>query len=247
MVRFLERLGAIGILSRDFFRCLIRRPFELGLVIEQLDELGVRSLNIVNLTAIFTGMVLALQMGQLLSRFGAKVYVSRIMGLSLFREMGPVLTALLVAGRVGSGISAELGTMQVTDQIDAMRSLATNPIKKLVVPRVLATVLILPVLTIFADAVGLLGGLAIALSELGLTASYFFSSLTQNTELRDVFSGLGKSVVFGYLIAIIACQNGLDVSGGADGVGRATTSTVVTASVSILVADFFLTKLLMSI
>ncbi len=206
-----------------------------------------RSLNIVNLTAIFTGMVLALQMGQLLSRFGAKVYVSRLMGLSLFREMGPVLTALLVAGRVGSGISAELGSMQVTDQIDAMRSLATNPIKKLVMPRVLATILIMPVLTIFADAVGLLGGLAIAVSELGLTAGYFFSSLTQNTQLRDVFSGLGKSVVFGYLIAIIACQNGLDVTGGADGVGRATTSTVVTASVSILVADFFLTKLLMSI
>ncbi|MGO9060733.1 MAG: MlaE family ABC transporter permease [Candidatus Binataceae bacterium] len=247
MFRFLERLGAIGILSRDFFRCLTRRPFEFGLIIEQLDELGVRSLNIVNLTAIFTGMVLALQMGQLLSRFGAKVYVSRLMGLSLFREMGPVLTALLVAGRVGSGISAELGSMQVTDQIDAMRSLATNPIKKLVMPRVLATILIMPVLTIFADAVGLLGGLAIAVSELGLTAGYFFSSLTQNTQLRDVFSGLGKSVVFGYLIAIIACQNGLDVTGGADGVGRATTSTVVTASVSILVADFFLTKLLMSI
>jgi len=225
----------------------MRRPFEFGLLIDQLDELGVRSLNIVNLTAIFTGMVLALQMGQLLSRFGAKVYVSRLMGLSLFREMGPVLTALLVAGRVGSGISAELGSMQVTDQIDAMRSLATNPIKKLVMPRVLATILIMPVLTIFADAVGLLGGLAIAVSELGLTAGYFFSSLTQNTELRDVFSGLGKSVVFGYLIAIIACQDGLDVTGGADGVGRATTSTVVTASVSILVADFFLTKLLMSI
>lgn len=225
----------------------MRRPFEFGLIIEQLDELGVRSLNIVNLTAIFTGMVLALQMGQLLSRFGAKVYVSRLMGVSLFREMGPVLTSLLVAGRVGSGISAELGTMQVTDQIDAMRSLATNPVKKLVTPRVLATVLILPVLTIFADAVGLLGGLAIAVSELGLTAGYFFRSLIQNTELRDIFSGLGKSVIFGYLIAIIACQNGLDVTGGADGVGRATTSTVVTASVSILVADFLLTKLLLSI
>lgn len=247
MVRFLERLGAIGVLSRDFFRCLFQRPFELGLIIEQLDELGVRSLNIVNLTAIFTGMVLALQMGQLLTRFGAKVYVSRLMGLSLFREMGPVLTALLVAGRVGSGISAELGSMQVTDQIDAMRSLGTNPIKKLVTPRVLATVLMLPILTIFADAVGLLGGVAIAMSELGLTASYFFSSLVQNTELRDVFGGLGKSVIFGYLIAIIACQNGLDVTGGADGVGRAATSTVVTASVSILVADFFLTKLLISI
>lgn len=225
----------------------MQRPFEFDLLVTQLDELGVRSLNIVNLTAIFTGMVLALEMGEFLSRFGAKVYVSRIMGLSLLREMGPVLAALLVGGRVGSGVAAELGSMAVTEQIDAMRSLAVDPIKKLVVPRLLATVLIMPILTLFTDAVGLLGGMLVGVTELGLSAGYFFTSMAHNLVLRDLFGGLGKALVFGYLIAIIACHNGLEVRGGAGGVGRAATSTVVAASVSILVADYFLTKLLLSV
>ena len=152
--RFLEQLGDIGLLTRECVRQALRRPFEGGLLVEQLDSVGVRSLNVVNLTAIFTGMVLALQMGQFLARFGAKIYISRIMGLSLFREMGPVLTALMIGARVGAGITAELGSMKVTEQIDAMRALATSPVKKLVVPRVLATVLMLPVLTVISDAVG---------------------------------------------------------------------------------------------
>src|SRR6202046_5719345 len=162
--RFLDQLGQIGILTRDFFRYLLRRPFESRALIEQLDNVGYRSLNVVNLTAIFSGMVLALQMGQFLEKFGAKIYVSRIMGLSLLREMGPVLSALMVAARVGAGITAELGTMKVTEQIDAMRSLATSPVKKLVVPRVLATVIMLPILTVLADAVGLFGGLVFAVT-----------------------------------------------------------------------------------
>ena len=140
---FLDQLGQIGILTRDFFRYLLRRPFESRALIEQLDNVGYRSLNVVNLTAIFSGMVLALQMGQFLEKFGAKIYVSRIMGLSLLREMGPVLAALMIAARVGAGFSAELGTMKVTEQIDAMRALGTSPIKKLVVPRVLATIIMM--------------------------------------------------------------------------------------------------------
>ncbi len=139
-------------------------------MLDQLDAVGVKSVNVVNLTAIFSGMVLALQMGQFLAKFGAKIYVSRIMGLSLLREMGPVLSALMVAARVGAGITAELGTMKVTEQIDAMRSLATSPVKKLVVPRVLATVIMLPILTVLADAVGLFGGLVIAVTQLGVSA-----------------------------------------------------------------------------
>jgi phospholipid/cholesterol/gamma-HCH transport system permease protein len=244
---FFDEVGEIGLLSADFLRKLLRGPFEMRLFIEQLDSIGVRSLNVVNLTAIFSGMVLALQMGQFLEKFGAKIYVSRIMGLSLMREMGPVLSALMIAARVGAGITAELGTMKVTEQIDAMRALATSPVKKLVVPRVLATIVMLPVLTVFADAIGLFGGYFIAVSQLGVSGDYFYNSLIHNTELGDFMSGIAKSVFFGYEIAIIACAKGLGASGGADGVGRATTSAVVAASITVLVSDFFLTKLFMSL
>jgi phospholipid/cholesterol/gamma-HCH transport system permease protein len=244
---FLDQLGEIGILTRDFFRYLFRRPFEARLFLDQLDAVGVRSLTVVNLTAIFSGMVLALQMGQFLEKFGAKIYVSRIMGLSLLREMGPVLSALMIAARVGAGITAELGTMKVTEQIDAMRALATSPVKKLVVPRVLATIVMMPVLTVLADAIGLLGGYLIAISQLGVSGDYFYSSLMQNISLGDLFSGLGKSIFFGYAIAIIACSEGLNATGGADGVGRATTTAVVSASITVLISDFFLTKLFLSI
>jgi phospholipid/cholesterol/gamma-HCH transport system permease protein len=245
--RFFEQLGRLGLLTWDFVRHLCRRPFDAHSLIEQLDSIGWRSLNVVNLTAIFTGMVLALQMGGFLSRFGAKIYVSRIMGISLLREMGPVLTALMLGARVGAGIAAELGSMTVTEQVDAMRALASSPIKKLVVPRVLATIMILPVLTMVADAVGLLGGLLIAVTQLGVSAGFFYSSLIHNIRLGDLMSGLGKAFFFGYLIAIIACEKGLSAHSGADGVGRATTSAVVAASISILVADFFLTKLFLSL
>jgi phospholipid/cholesterol/gamma-HCH transport system permease protein len=245
--QFFEQFGELGVLTWDFLRYLFRPPFELSLFIEQLDSIGWRSLNVVNLTAIFTGMVLALQMGGFLSRFGAKIYVSRIMGISLLREMGPVLTALMIGARVGAGIAAELGSMTVTEQVDAMRALASSPVKKLVVPRVLATIVILPVLTIIADVVGLFGGLLIAVTQLGISAEFFYASLVRNVHLSDLMSGLCKALFFGYLIAIIACGKGLGTQGGADGVGRAATTAVVAASISILVADFFLTKLFLSL
>jgi phospholipid/cholesterol/gamma-HCH transport system permease protein len=242
-----EQLGEVGLLTVDFVRNLSRRPFDGRLFIEQLDSIGWRSLNVVNLTAIFTGMVLALQMGGFLSRFGATIYVGRIMGISLLREMGPVLAALMMGARVGSGIAAEIGSMTVTEQVDAMRALASSPVKKLVVPRVLATILILPVLTIIADAVGLFGGLLISVTQLGVSAEFYYTSLIHNIGIGDLVSGLGKAFFFGYLISIIACEKGLGARGGADGVGRATTSAVVAASISILVADFLLTKLFLSI
>jgi phospholipid/cholesterol/gamma-HCH transport system permease protein len=244
---FLSELGEVGLLTRDFARLLVRRPFEARLLIEQLDNVGVKSFTVVNLTAIFSAMVLALQTGTLLGKFGAKIYVSRIIGLSLFRELGPVLTALMIGGRVGAGITAELGAMNVTEQIDALRALGANPVKKLVVPRVLATMIMLPTLTLIADGFGILGGMLIGVAQLGLGANYFLGSLMQMTQLSDVFGGFLKAAVFGYIIAIIACAKGLGASGGAGGVGRATTSTVVTASVSILVSDFFLTKVLLSL
>jgi len=244
---FLDQLGQIGILTRDFFGYLFRRPFESRALIDQLDNVGYRSLNVVTLTAIFSGMVLALQMGQFLEKFGAKIYVSRIMGLSLLREMGPVLAALMIAARVGAGFSAELGTMKVTEQIDAMRALGTSPIKKLVVPRVLATIIMMPMLAVLADAIGLFGGWVISVTQLGVGGDYFYTSLIQHVTLGDFMSGVGKSVFFGYLIGIISCFKGLTASGGADGVGRATTSAVVAASISVLISDFFLTKLFLAI
>lgn len=242
-----EELGQIGLLTFNSFRAALRPPFEVRSLIDQLDSVGYKSLNVVYLTAIFSGMVLALQMGQFLARFGAKIYVSRIMGLSLLRELGPVLTALMLGARVGAGITAELGTMKVTDQIDAMRALGANPVKKLVVPRVLATILMMPILTMLADAVGLLGGWFMSITQLGIDGHYFYTSLVRNIGTGDLTSGIGKSIFFGYLVGIIACHKGLTASGGADGVGRATTSAVVTAAVCILISDFFLTKLFMEI
>jgi phospholipid/cholesterol/gamma-HCH transport system permease protein len=247
LTAFLSELGEVGLLTRDFARLFLRRPFEPRLLLEQLDNVGVKSFTVVNLTAVFSAMVVALQTGTLLGKFGAKIYVSRIIGLSLFREMGPVLTALMIGGRVGAGITAELGAMSVSEQIDAMRALGANPVKKLVVPRVVATMIMLPALTLIADGFGIFGGMLISITQLGLSANFFLSSLMQMTRLSDVFGGILKAVVFGYIIAIIACVKGLGASGGAGGVGSATTSTVVATSVTILVTDFFLTKLLLTI
>jgi phospholipid/cholesterol/gamma-HCH transport system permease protein len=170
------------------------------------------------------------------------MFVSRIVGMSLVRELGPVLTALMIGGRVGAGITAELGSMAVTDQIDAIRALGASPVRNLVVPRLVAILVMLPVLTIIGDLVGVLGGLLISVSELNVSADFYLNSLIQVLLLEDVVSGLGKSFFFAYFIGIIACRNGLGVTGGADGVGRATTQTVVAASITVLVSDFFLTK-----
>ena len=171
------------------------------------------------------------------------MFVSRIVGVSLVREMSPSLTALMVGGRVGAGFTAELGTMAVTEQIDAIRALGASPVRVLVVPRLIAVLVMLPILTIIADFVGVLGGLFMSTTELRVSSDFYWNSLLYGMVLGDVFSGLGKSVFFAYFIGIIACRNGLRVTGGADGVGRATTATVVAASITILIADFFLTKL----
>ena len=242
---FLEGLGEMALLSRDALRQLLARPPEWRLVVDQLDQVGWRSLSIsiTNLTALFTGMVLALQLGNYLARFGAKMFVSRIVGMSLVREMGPVLTALMIGGRVGAGITAELGSMAVTEQIDAVRALGASPIRNLVLPRMLAILLMLPVLTVVGDLVGVLGGLLISVTELRVGADFYLNSLIQVLLLGDVASGIGKSFFFAYFIGIIACRNGLGTTGGADGVGRSTTATVVAASITVLISDFFLTKL----
>jgi phospholipid/cholesterol/gamma-HCH transport system permease protein len=238
-----DRLGEMAGLAADALRLGVRRPPAWRALVDQLEQIGWRSLSVVNLTALFTGMVLALQLGSYLERFGAKMFVSRIVGVSLVREMGPVLTALMIGGRVGAGITAELGSMAVTEQIDAIRALGASPIRNLVVPRMAAIMVMLPVLTIIGDFVGVLGGLAISVTELRVGGDFYINSLLQVLLLGDVFSGIGKSFFFAFFIGIIACYNGLTVTGGADGVGRATTATVVAASITVLISDFFLTKL----
>jgi phospholipid/cholesterol/gamma-HCH transport system permease protein len=233
----------LGLLAVDAIRQGFRRPFEVSLWVDQLEHLGVQSLTITNVTLLFTGMVLAVQTSYSLSSYGGQSFVGDLLALSIVRELGPVLTALMVAGRVGAGITAELGSMTVTEQVDALRVLAANPVKKLVVPRVGALVVALPLLTTLADVIGLFGGMVMAISEVGQSRAYFVSHVLQALRIEDITSGIGKSVFFAVFIGIIACYNGLAATGGADGVGRATTNTVVTASIAIIVSDFFLTKI----
>jgi len=240
---YLEQLGGMARLGWGTARLAVRRPFERQLWLDQLHELGFRSLTITNVTLLFTGMVLALQTGYSLAAYGGKAFVGDIVALSVVRELGPVLTALMVAGRVGAGITAELGSMAVTEQVDALRALATSPVKKLVVPRVGALVLVLPLLTILAIVIALFGALLMAVLEIGQHRAYFLNHVILALTVPDLVSGVGKTVFFAFLIGVIACYNGLAASGGADGVGKATTNTVVVSSIAVIISDFFLTKL----
>jgi len=208
-----------------------------------MELIGVRSVGVAGITAIFTGMVLALQTAYSLPSLGVKYYIGTVVSKSVVRELGPVLTALIVGGRIGAGMTAELGTMKVTEQIDALRSMAADPVKKLVAPKLAATLVMLPALTVLGNVLGIAGGLIIAVYQLNLTAGFYMNDVLGSLTLDDVSSGLGKSIFFAYFIAIIGCHNGLTAQGGADGVGRATTNTVVMAAIMVLVSDFFLTKL----
>jgi phospholipid/cholesterol/gamma-HCH transport system permease protein len=240
---FLTELGGMFRLGWDTLKCALRRPFELDLWMTQLYQLGVRSLTITNVTLLFTGMVLAIQTAYSLAAYGGKAFVGDILALSIVRELGPVLTALMVAGRVGAGVTAEIGSMAVTEQVDALRALAASPTKKLVVPRVGALIIMLPILTILADMIGLFGGLMMAVFELDQSKTYYMNHVFQALTIQDIASGVGKAFFFAIFIGVIACFNGLRAKGGADGVGRATTNTVVSASISVIISDFFLTKL----
>jgi phospholipid/cholesterol/gamma-HCH transport system permease protein len=224
---------------------LFRTPRYLADTIQQADLIGVGSLPVVVLTGFFTGLVLALQSSNTLQRFGSVSLIGQLVSTSMVRELGPVLTSLMVAGRNSSGMASELGSMVVTEQIDAMRALGTDPLKKLVTPRVIATVFMLFFLTIISDLVGLAGGAFIAQFLLGLDAHQYWSNAYQTLVFEDVFMGLLKPVIFGFVIATVGCYYGLSAKGGTQGVGRATTQAVVAASVLILVLDALVTRLLM--
>jgi phospholipid/cholesterol/gamma-HCH transport system permease protein len=228
-------------------RAAISRPFYLHDVVEQLETIGVGSLTVVLLTGLFTGAVLALQTGITLDQFGARPYVGRLISASMVKELGPVLTALMLTGRVGSGIAAELGSMVVTDQINALRALGTDPVRKLVVPRVLAGVVMAPILTIIADFVGIAGGAVIAVYQLQVASSVYWTSIVEGLYLEDAWMGLLKPFVLGFVIVTVGCHVGLRTTGGTQGVGRATTNAVVAASVGVLAVDFFVTRLLITL
>jgi phospholipid/cholesterol/gamma-HCH transport system permease protein len=243
----LVQAGEVGLLSRDLVRQLFRRPFEWHALIEQIESIGVRSMSVVVLTGVFSSMVIAIQFASQLARFGAKEWAGNAVGVTLTRELGPVMTALMVGGRVGAGIAAELGSMSVTEQIDAVRALGADPIKKLVLPRVLAMVLVMPLMSAIAVVLGVLAGAAITSLEPDVHFDSFLSAALRSTTLSDLFSGMFKTVFFAFNIAIVACHRGISTRGGTVGVGRATTETVVVTSVITLVSDFFLTKLFLAV
>ena len=228
-------------------RAGVSRPFYYHDLVEQLEAIGVGSLTVVLLTGFFTGAVLALQSGVTLDQFGARPVVGRLVSASMVKELGPVLTALMLAGRVGSGIAAELGSMVVTDQISALRALGTDPVRKLVVPRVMAGLFMAPILTIIADFVGIIGGGVIAVTQLQVAWSVYRTSVIDGLYVEDAWMGIIKPFVLGFVIVSIGCHVGLRTRGGTQGVGRATTQAVVAASVAVLAVDFFLTRLLFTV
>src|SRR5919206_2712408 len=244
VTRFLLELQETTLLAARAARGLLKRPRYIPETIAQMDAIGVGSLTIIVLTGFFTGGVLTLQTFPTLKYYGAQSETGYLVALSLVRELGPVLTALMVTGRVGSAISAELGSMVVSQQIDAMRALGTDPVRKLVTPRLIALLVTLPLLTVVADMVGILGGGAVSSGLYGMPMGTFFSSVRHGLTTDDIIGGVIKPIVFALIVGSVSCNKGLSTEGGTVGVGRSTTSAVVTSSILVIVADFFLAKAL---
>jgi phospholipid/cholesterol/gamma-HCH transport system permease protein len=243
-IQFVEEGGRITVLFAQTVSWIPRPPLQGREILKQMEEVGVRSFPVVVITAAFTGMVLALQSYTGFKRFGAETMVGTVVALSMTRELGPVLTGLMVSGRVGSAMAAELGTMRVTEQIDALYTLATNPIKYLIVPRFLAAIIMLPILVIFADVVGILGGYLVSVQILGTNPTLYVRRTWNYLEFNDLYSGLLKAIFFGMIMATVSCYQGFSAQGGAEGVGRATTKAVVLSSLAILISNYFITAFL---
>jgi len=243
--RWVLHVQDYAVLSGRSVTRLLSPPYYVSDVLDQMDIIGVGSLPIVLLTGFFIGAVLVLQTAAQFERFGQTALTADVVSLALVRELGPSITGLLVAGRNASGMASELGSMIVTEQVDAMRAMGTDPIRKLVTPRMVATVLMLPLLTAMADFLGLIGGYIVSYFTLRLGAISFWTRAIDTLEFSDLMQGLTKPIIFGFIVATVGCYQGLTVKGGTQGVGRATTQAVVTASVFILVSNFFLTKLML--
>lgn len=240
LVRF---AGGFGVMVVKICRALAAGPFYWRLLIDQIYIIGVKSFLLVCVSGLATGSVMALQFGFGLSKFGGTLYVPKLAALAVLREMGPVFTSLLVAGKIGSGIASEVASMKVTQQIDAIRALGTSPIKRIVIPRVLACMITMPFLTLFADYLGLWGAMVIAKSELGIGQGYFIAKVLDTIKYVDLLSGMLKTLVFAFFISITACWKGMETEGGTAGVGETTTWVVVSTSIFVMISDFFLTKL----
>jgi phospholipid/cholesterol/gamma-HCH transport system permease protein len=234
--------GLTNLVAHSFYWTFIP-PFKRDRIFEQAKKAGYDSLPIVSLVALFIGFIFALQTAYFMQRIGSEIYIASLVALSIVRELGPVITALVVAGRVGASITAELGSMQVTEQIDALETLATNPIKYLVVPRFLALSIMLPLLTLYADIIGILGSYLICVFKLGISSSMYLHVTFDALMYKDLFTGLFKTIFFGMIIAFVSCYEGFNVEGGAEGVGRATTHSVVKTFIMIIAADCFFTAL----
>ena len=240
---FFAYVGGVSRLALETVFWTFAPPLKRMRIFEQAKRIGIDSLPIVSLVGLFTGMILALQTAYLMKKLSSEIYIASIVALSLTRELGPVLTALIVAGRSGAAITAEIGTMTVTEQVDAMKTLATNPVKYLVVPRFISLTLMLPILTIYADLVGIFGGYLIGVNRLNISPNMYISTTFTTLINKDIFTGLIKTIFFGMIIGLISCYEGLNVKGGAEGVGKSTTRSVVTSFIFIIVADCFFTAL----
>jgi phospholipid/cholesterol/gamma-HCH transport system permease protein len=239
---FSEETGRIFLLLYATLRQIFMPPVEARNIFKQMLEIGVKSLPVVIVTAVFTGMVFALQTYTGFKRFGAEALVGTVVALSMTRELGPVLTSLIVSGRAGAAMAAELGTMRVTEQIDALETLATNPVKYLIVPRFIAGLIILPALTICSDIIGITGGYVVTVGLFETSSVVYWKRTWDFLETSDIYNGLIKACFFGAAISLISCYKGFYTSGGAEGVGKATTGAVVLSSMTILIADYFLSN-----
>jgi len=237
-----RELGRISMMLTESIYLAFMPPFKLSYIFKQMEFIGVRSVFVIILTGAFTGMVLALQSYYGFKKFGSEGLVGATVALSMTRELGPVLTSLMVSGRAGSAMAAELGTMRVTEQIDALTAMALNPIKYLVTPRIIAAFLVLPVLTVISDFIGIIGGYLVGVKLLGINEGAYIDKMIKFVGLNDIYNGLVKSAVFGVILSIVSCYKGFYAKGGAEGVGRATTEAVVASSVTILVTDYILTS-----
>jgi phospholipid/cholesterol/gamma-HCH transport system permease protein len=246
VLKFFTEAGKISILFVKIFYWMFKKPSEWKNIIHQMVIVGVNSFVVITITSLSTGMVLALQTGSALERkiSGSALFLGGIVSLSLVRELAPVLAGIIIAGRIGSAIAAEIGTMNVTEQIDALYTMATSPIKYLAVPRFLSCVIMLPVLTIYSNLIGILGGLFISMNIFGVSANTFIEGINFYLSVDDIFKGLFKTLFFGAIIATVGCYKGFETVGGAEGVGKSTTSSVVISSMLILVADYILTAFL---
>ncbi|HKM16835.1 MAG: ABC transporter permease [Firmicutes bacterium] len=244
MIRFFENVGQIARLIMEAFYHIVRGDVEFKNTTQQMVALGVRSIPLVLIINGFTGMVFSLQVAQEMKRFGAESFIGQLLGLAVIRELGAVLTGVVVAGRAGSAIAAELGAMNVTEQIDALKAMATSPVQYLVVPRVIACMIMVPALTVFAHLIGMTGGYVVATNQVGIIPMVFYQSSIRAINIYDILCSLVKAAVFGIIVAIAGCYHGLNTTKGAQGVGTATIAAVVSSMIGIFISNYFLSALM---